>query len=68
VTDEGIKVLPNFKDLDTLSLQGTGITDAGLAILARLPKLQELDLQFTQTSRGAVEKLQQELPKTKIER
>ena len=53
--------------LQTLDLRETEVTDAGLEHLKVLAKLKYLNLEGTQVSDDAVEKLQQALPRCKIE-
>lgn len=44
LTDRGARFLPQFQKLDTLDLRGTGITDAGLTHLSRMPNLRQLQI------------------------
>lgn len=44
VDDAAMKIVAGFPTLETLSLDGTSVTNIGLADLASLPKLAELDL------------------------
>lgn len=60
VGDRIVEELPDT--IDTLILDDTLITDAGLAKLSRLKRLEFLYLQNTITSRAAVDQLRRELP------
>jgi hypothetical protein len=68
VTDRGLKHLKNLKSLVMLTLDSTQITDAGLKHLKGLTSLNSLSLNNTQVTNAGVEKLQQALPKCKIDR
>lgn len=67
VTDAGLEHLKGLTQLQHLILQNTKITDAGLEHLKGLTQLQQLNLNTKVTDQG-VERLQQALPKCKIER
>ncbi len=49
-TDEMLKGLQGFQDVQTLSLANTQITDAGLKSLSQFPRLTSLDLSHTRVS------------------
>jgi len=68
VAGTGLEHLKGLSDLKYLNLGGTGVTDADLQHLKGLANLRELDLDWTPrvTSEG-VKKLQEALPKCKIE-
>jgi hypothetical protein len=68
VTDAGLVRLQGFKRLGVLNLDNTEITDAGLEHLKGLNQLQKLCLVNTKVTDEGVKKLQQALPKCKIER
>jgi hypothetical protein len=67
-TDAGLTPLEALSQLQTLRLCYTKITDAGLAHLQALSQLQWLGLNGTKVNDQGVKKLQQALPKCKIER
>ena len=67
ITDVGLVHLKGLTKLQTLDLGSTKITDAGLVHLKGLTKLEELGLRNTKVSDAGVKKLQQALPKCKIE-
>lgn len=68
VTDAGLEHLRGLTNLQSLVLCGTKVTDAGLEHLKGLTKLQSLYLSRTKVTDAGVKKLQQALPKCKIER
>ena len=59
VTDAGLKELElaGLKSLQTLSLSGTGVTDAGLKELAGFESLQTLDLSLTGVTGAGLKEL-----------
>ncbi|WP_435005197.1 hypothetical protein P12x_003092 [Tundrisphaera lichenicola] len=58
ITDAGLaKLVLHHPRLDTLSLQGTKVTQVGLAELAKLPLLTDLLLNSTETNDKGLEKL-----------
>ena len=61
-----MKELVGLKQLKTLNLAGTQVTDAGVEQLRGLTKLRLLNLRDTKVTDEGVEKLQQALPKCKI--
>lgn len=68
VTDAGLEHLKGLTTLKVLSLVGTEVTDAGLDHLKGLSNLQDLFLYGTKVTDDGVKKLQEALPKTKIEK
>lgn len=64
--DSAAKWLPQFRQLRWLSLENTRLTDAGLGLLSTMESLVELRLTGTKTTPAAVDRLQQQLPGTKI--
>ena len=67
VTDAGLKHLNGLTQLRELNLGSTQITDVGLEYLKGLIQLEQLDLRVTHVTNEGVKKLQQALPKCKIE-
>jgi Leucine Rich repeat len=65
--DGGLEYLRSLTQLQTLNLKLTGVTDAGLEHLRALPNLQRLDVRLTHVSDPGVKRLQQALPRLKIE-
>ena len=55
--------MAKLKQLQSLNLTFTQVTDAGLKDLAKLKQLQRLDLTFTQVTDAGVAELQKALPK-----
>ena len=74
ITDAGLVHLKELTKLQTLDLcfnvpfVKSEVTDAGLVHLKGLSNLQDLDLGGTKVTDAGVKKLQQALPKCKIER
>ncbi len=66
-TDKDVPILLDWPALSELILDGTGVTDAGVAQLAALKKLRSLRLRKTQVTMTGVEKLAKVLPGCKIE-
>ncbi|HEY2882816.1 MAG TPA: leucine-rich repeat domain-containing protein [Pirellulales bacterium] len=67
ITDAGLKTLAKLQHLQELDLYNTQITDAGLEQLAALTELNTLRLGNTRTTPDGIKKLQQALPKCKLE-
>jgi hypothetical protein len=65
--DAGLKELVPLKKLQQLSLAGTRVTDAGLKALVTLENLRYLNLSGTSVTDAAVKRLQDALPKCKID-
>lgn len=68
MTDAGLKHLTGLTKLRRLDVNGTKVTDAGLVHLQGLSQLQELTLSGNKVTAQGVNKLQQALPKCKIQR
>jgi hypothetical protein len=68
VTDAGLDYLKGLTQLRTLYLGNTPVTDAGLEHLSGLTQLQFLCLENTQVTDEGAKRLQQALPKCRIER
>ena len=66
--NDRLEHLKSSTKLQTLDLMETKVTDAGLEHLKGLTKLQSLNLKRTKVTDEGVKKLQQALPKCKIER
>jgi hypothetical protein len=58
--------LPVMRDVRSLALAGTSVTDAGLESLASFPSLKTLDVSFTKVSGKGVARLQRAVPNCKI--
>jgi internalin A len=56
--------VPALRDLD---INGTWVTDAGLAHLRGMTALRHLDLRTTQATNAGVEELRKALPNVEIE-
>lgn len=56
VTDADLAALPADASLKQLCLGRTAVTDEGLAVVARLPRLEWLDLSFTKATDRTVER------------
>ncbi len=54
LSDEAMETFLSFPDLQDLDLCGTGITDAAIPVLKRIPKLNYLNVSFTDVSCAAV--------------
>lgn len=67
ITDAGLRVVADFFRLAHLDVSGTQITDSGLEHLRGLTQLQSLDLRNTCATDDGVKRLQQALPKCRIE-
>lgn len=67
VTDAGLVHLQGLSQLQAMYLQNTQVTDAGLVHIQGLSQLNVLDLRNTKVTDQGVKKLQQALPKCKIE-
>jgi hypothetical protein len=57
VTDEGVAHLRSLKNLKMLHLSDSQITDKSLEVLAQLPRLERLSLQFNRFSDAGVKRL-----------
>jgi len=68
VTDAGMPRLSELTNLRELDLSKNHITDAGLVHLAGMARLQTLHLNGTKVTDEGVKKLQEGLPKCRIER
>ena len=61
VSDRGLASLPAPR-LERLNLRGTGVTDAGVPLLAKFTQLRELDLRGTAVSQQAISALARQMP------
>ena len=68
VTDEGLAKLKGLNRLENLNLLITKVSDAGLAHLEGLSQLRSLSVYGSRVTSDGVKKLQQALPRCKIER
>jgi len=68
VTDAGLEHLANLTTLQFLYLEDTRVTDTGLEYLTGLTSLKSLWVCHTQVTAEGEEKLQQALPKCRIQR
>lgn len=59
VNDETLKVLPRFKQLESLDLQATNVTSIGIASLASMPSLTTLDLSDLRINASDIHSLKQ---------
>jgi hypothetical protein len=66
--DQGLQALAGHPELESLLLEGVGITDEGLALLSGLPRLRTLVLREPQVTEGAVLRLREKLPALEIRR
>jgi hypothetical protein len=66
VTDEGLKDLAGFKNLQALFLVGTQMTDKGLNVLTGLKSLRRLDLDPTRVTREGIAELRKALPNCRV--
>jgi hypothetical protein len=62
----GLKELKDFKNLHTLDLSSTAVTDAGLRELKDCKELQTLYLRETKVTEGGVKELKAALPRCEI--
>jgi hypothetical protein len=62
IKDEGAEIITQLKNLDTLIIPSTGITDAGLKHLATLPKLKKLEIKGCKVTAEGVADLVKALP------
>ena len=60
--------MAGLKQLQTLNLSGTQVSDAGLKELAGLTELNTLDLTGTKGTDAGVQELKKALPKVEINR
>jgi hypothetical protein len=67
ITDAGLAHLKGLRTLRSLKLDFTGITDKGLEHLKSLQQLEYLHIGYTQVKKEARAKLQEALPKLKIQ-
>jgi hypothetical protein len=65
--DSGLENLAMLSELQFLSLNATGITDADLEHIMGMRNLQELSLKYTQVTPEGVQKLKRALPACEIE-
>ncbi len=67
VRDEFLNCLGKMEDVDLLELRNTAVTDMTIPKIAKLSKLEALDLAGTKVSLEGVELLQQVLPNCEID-
>jgi hypothetical protein len=65
--DAGLDHLRGNASLDTLVLADTGVTDAGLALVAGFKRLRHANLKGTRVTAAGVEGLRKALPHCQIE-
>jgi hypothetical protein len=68
VADAGVRSLAKCEELRELNLFGTKVTDVGAIELARLGRLEVLDLRNTRVSRECLSRLRDALPKCCVRR
>jgi len=68
ITDAGLEHLKGLSELQVLSIVGTQVTDAGLEHLKGLSKLESLFVFGTKVTEAGAKKLQESIPKLKVER
>jgi hypothetical protein len=66
VTDDATRDLAGLDRLRRLWLRGTALTDAGLAHLRELPKLEYLDVSRTAVGPEGVARLQAAIPRLQV--
>jgi internalin A len=66
VTDDGLKHLANFKQLENLEI-GPSITDAGLPSLEVLPQLKDVSLWQTTVTQEGIDRLRIVFPKIEVD-
>lgn len=64
--DDVVELLKEIPTLKSISLSGSGITDAGLDKLQAITTLEAVGLEDTRVTPRAVRRLQEALPDTKI--
>lgn len=68
VDDDALAILYRFRELRSLNLRDTPITDAGLHHIAALRRLEQLDIRGTRITDDGLRKLQEALPHCEITR
>lgn len=68
MTNAGLKDLSDFKNLTTLDLRNTKVTDVGLKELGGLKHLSMLELRGTKVTGVGVNELAEALPKCEFKR
>ena len=66
LSDQGVKELERMRSLDRLVLEGTKLTDKGLARLATFSNLKEITVGFTEVTKEVADALQKKNTKIKI--
>jgi hypothetical protein len=66
IGDVGLTHLAGLTALESLSLDGTDVSDASIPLLARLHRLRYLNVQSTGVTRAGVERLHESLPACEI--
>ena len=67
MSDGVVRTLQEFTQLESLDLDGTRVTDAGLAALGQLKHLQRMNLQSTAVTNQGLAGLRQAVPGCSIE-
>ena len=67
VTDAGIAALGSHPSIKTISLEGTRVGNASLAVLATMPKLKEVWARPGQFSGTALSEFEKRRPEVRIE-
>ena len=67
VSDAGLANFKDCKNLQSIGLRGTPITNKGLAPFHDCKKLTVLDLVQTKVTKAGIEELKKALPKCKID-
>jgi hypothetical protein len=68
VDDDALVMLYGFRDLRSLDLRDTQITDGGLPHIAALRRLEKLDISGTRITEGGLQELRRALPNCEIAR
>jgi hypothetical protein len=66
ITDEGLKQLKRFFQLEILGLRAARVTDGGLVHLKELAKLKTLDLIDTKVTDAGINNLKMALPELEV--
>lgn len=66
ISDDGLRVLAEHGDLQSLRAGGSGITDTGIAVLENMKSLSVLRLGQTSVTAKGIEEFQKALPQCEI--